>query len=358
MIKALGLKYFKEHSDWTKVWSGKWGFHSCSHFGYGWSTENLVSGKPVYPLIIYITRKGITDCWVPKKDKDDLCERLMAEIKNNPNRVSEIAGSLKLNSDTVLSFIGENVSKKIDINTYDQLWQKIFDYYLPHVCVKYIVDYFNPEDLKKYLPILEEARLYAEPVFREQENFMERIADGIAQETGLTRNIILCTSGEELRKYFKTSKLPQKSELEKRFLVSAQFFELGKSRIFSGGDAVEAEKIVLPNADRLCIKGQIAYKGKTAGQVRIVIDPFKYKGFFKKGDILVTGMTRPEFLPLMKKAGAIVTDAGGILSHAAITAREMKKPCIIGTQIATKLLKDGDIVEVDANSGIVKIIKV
>ncbi|MDO8581302.1 MAG: PEP-utilizing enzyme, partial [bacterium] len=62
----------------------------------------------------------------------------------------------------------------------------------------------------------------------------------------------------------------------------------------------------------------------------------------------------PEFLSLMVKAGAIVTDAGGILSHAAITARELKKPCVIGTKIATKVFKDGDRVEVDAERGIIK----
>jgi pyruvate,water dikinase len=59
----------------------------------------------------------------------------------------------------------------------------------------------------------------------------------------------------------------------------------------------------------------------------------------------------------MEKASAFVTDEGGILCHAAIVSREMKKPCIIGTKIATKLLKDGDIIEVDANNGFVNIFK-
>ena len=59
----------------------------------------------------------------------------------------------------------------------------------------------------------------------------------------------------------------------------------------------------------------------------------------------------------MKRAIAFVTDEGGITCHAAIIAREMKKPCIIGTKVATKILKDGDMVEVDANKGTVKIIK-
>jgi len=74
----------------------------------------------------------------------------------------------------------------------------------------------------------------------------------------------------------------------------------------------------------------------------------------EEGDILVTSMTRPEFLPIMKKAAAFVTNEGGITSHAAIVSRELKKPCIIGTKFATQVLKDGDMVEVDATNGVIK----
>jgi pyruvate,water dikinase len=64
-------------------------------------------------------------------------------------------------------------------------------------------------------------------------------------------------------------------------------------------------------------------------------------------------MTSPEFVPAMHRAIAIVTDEGGVLCHAAIVSREMEKPCIIGTKIATKSLKDGDFVEVDTKKGLV-----
>jgi pyruvate,water dikinase len=67
-------------------------------------------------------------------------------------------------------------------------------------------------------------------------------------------------------------------------------------------------------------------------------------------------MTRPEFVPLMKKAAGIVTDEGGITCHAAIISRELGKPCIIGTQTATQIIKDGDLVEVRANHGTVRIL--
>jgi pyruvate,water dikinase len=75
------------------------------------------------------------------------------------------------------------------------------------------------------------------------------------------------------------------------------------------------------------------------------------------GDVLISTMTTPDFVVLMHKAGAIVTDIGGMLCHAAIVSREINKPCVIGTKFATKIFKDGDMVEVDADKGVVKIIK-
>lgn len=103
------------------------------------------------------------------------------------------------------------------------------------------------------------------------------------------------------------------------------------------------------------IKGNSASKGFVKGKVRIVFDATKDVEF-EDGDILVTSMTRPEFVPLMKKAGGIITNEGGITCHTAIVSREIKKPCVIGTKFATQILKDGMEVEVDANNGIVKIL--
>jgi pyruvate,water dikinase len=75
------------------------------------------------------------------------------------------------------------------------------------------------------------------------------------------------------------------------------------------------------------------------------------------GDVLVSTMTTPDFVVLMHKAGAIVTDIGGLLCHAAIVSREINKPCVIGTKFATQILKDGDMVEVDADKGVVRILE-
>ncbi|MEY2664610.1 MAG: hypothetical protein RIT04_418 [Candidatus Parcubacteria bacterium] len=101
------------------------------------------------------------------------------------------------------------------------------------------------------------------------------------------------------------------------------------------------------------VKGQIAFKGLVKGPVRILRRRDQV-GEVQVGDIIVSPMTTPDFLPAMRAAAAFVTDEGGITCHAAIVARELNKPCVIGTKVATQVFKDGDMVEVDALSGVVR----
>lgn len=103
------------------------------------------------------------------------------------------------------------------------------------------------------------------------------------------------------------------------------------------------------------IRGMVVCRGKVQGKVTIVHNDHELEKV-NNGDILVTGMTTPDYLPALRRAAAFVTDEGGVTCHAAIVAREMKKPCIVGTKIATQLLKDGEMVEVDAERGFVHVL--
>ncbi|KKU48044.1 MAG: Phosphoenolpyruvate synthase/pyruvate phosphate dikinase [Parcubacteria group bacterium GW2011_GWA2_46_9] len=105
------------------------------------------------------------------------------------------------------------------------------------------------------------------------------------------------------------------------------------------------------------VRGLSASVGKAVGRVKIV-GSVKEINKVNKGDILVAVMTRPDYIIGIKKAAAIVTNEGGITCHAAIVSRELGIPCIIGTKIATEVFKDGDLVEVNANHGVVKKISV
>lgn len=112
------------------------------------------------------------------------------------------------------------------------------------------------------------------------------------------------------------------------------------------------EKNIVQNNE---IKGNIAHKGKVRGKVKIIFSPDEFTKM-NKGDILVASNTTPDYMPVIRLASAIITDEGGFLSHAAIVSRELKIPCVVGTQVATKALHDGDEVEVDANSGTITIL--
>lgn len=107
-------------------------------------------------------------------------------------------------------------------------------------------------------------------------------------------------------------------------------------------DQIE-DKIVL-------LSGSAASPGIGWGAV-VLVKSKKEIGKVKQGDVLVTSMTTPDFVPAMKKVSAIVTDKGGLTSHAAIVSRELGVPCIVGTETATKVLRNGEVVTVDGGKG-------
>ncbi|MGA2681758.1 MAG: phosphoenolpyruvate synthase [Candidatus Bathyarchaeia archaeon] len=94
-------------------------------------------------------------------------------------------------------------------------------------------------------------------------------------------------------------------------------------------------------------------KGYGAGMAKVVLNTDDANKIMRKGDILVTGMTDPDFVPFMKMASAIVTDKGGVTSHAAIVSRELSIPCVVGTETATQVMKTGKEYTVDSRNGIV-----
>lgn len=144
------------------------------------------------------------------------------------------------------------------------------------------------------------------------------------------------------------------AELLSRTSLCLYYAEKDVERLYIGDEAKEILKTVEKEIDTniSVLKGESACVGYAKGVVKIVIRA-EDMAKMNKGDILVSIATDPDIVPAMKKAAAIVTEQGGVTSHAAIVSRELGIPCVIATKIATKVLKDGDVVEVDANKGIV-----
>ena len=118
-----------------------------------------------------------------------------------------------------------------------------------------------------------------------------------------------------------------------------------------GGAKVQESKSMTTTDHKVIVKGLPASPGKVSGRVHVILDPSRIDEF-KEGEILVTEMTAPDWVPAMKKAKAIVTDSGGMTCHASIVSRELGIPCIVGTksrgEAATVTIPDGIDVTIDA----------
>ena len=179
----------------------------------------------------------------------------------------------------------------------------------------------------------------------------------VARRTGARLDLVSYGTILELARFLQGT-FPLDTWKERR-RGSLYVYSKGKNRgIYTGKIVDKFLANACPKVDKNIseLKGFSASLGLARGRVRLILTVSDI-GQMKEGEILVTSMTRPEHLPAMKRAAAIVTDDGGITCHAAIVARELNKPCIIGTRIATQVLKNGDLVELDANVGIVKKVK-
>lgn len=186
--------------------------------------------------------------------------------------------------------------------------------------------------------------------------FVKNLFEEIAQKMDITYKELLNLFPQEIEDFLDGKKIDG-DLIEERKKDYAFFCISKKAEVLYGEDIKKAESEVQEEIIELEeIKGSVASQGKVQGEVKI-IDNASDLPKINKGDVLVASMTKPDYIIAMEKAAAFVTDEGGITCHAAIVAREMNKPCIIGTKVATKVLKDGDLVEVDAEKGVVRKIK-
>ncbi|HLD43423.1 MAG TPA: PEP-utilizing enzyme [Candidatus Nanoarchaeia archaeon] len=180
----------------------------------------------------------------------------------------------------------------------------------------------------------------------------------ISKRAGLKKEDVIYLTFSEAVDTAKTGRMPVSLQtIHKRKKAFATMLFNGDYIVLVDEKQIEALRSLVkqvPVSDS--VKGSVAFSGKASGKVKIVFTTEDLK-HFRLGDILIAVMTFPHFISAMEKAAAIVTDEGGITCHATIVAREFKIPTIIGTKIATKVFKDGDLVEVDADKGVARILR-
>ena len=189
-------------------------------------------------------------------------------------------------------------------------------------------------------------------------HILNDILKKIEDKTGIEIKYLKYLSPKEIDNVIKG--LITKNELKKRYEKGiAVIAESNRYKIIQGQEAnslkEEFDKKVNRKKEKI-ISGNVASQGYAKGVAKIILSQKDFAKF-RKGEILITSMTRPEYLPIIKKSIAIVTDEGGITCHAAIVSRELNKPCIIGTKNATKIIRNGDLIEVRAHHGTIRILK-
>ncbi|MFH0971733.1 MAG: PEP-utilizing enzyme [Candidatus Micrarchaeota archaeon] len=178
----------------------------------------------------------------------------------------------------------------------------------------------------------------------------------IAEESGKISLKDSCNlSTSEAIGFLKEGKLPPSAELKLRSQNKALYYFYNKKIevLYEWEEIQRIDKRLesIRNFDE--VKGMPACKGNVEGKARIIRHTDDLKKF-REGEVFVAKYTFPSYTPYMAKSAAIITDDGGITSHAAIISREYGIPCVVGTKHATKIFRDGDFVSVDAYSGVVK----
>lgn len=178
------------------------------------------------------------------------------------------------------------------------------------------------------------------------------------------QTLLFLYRSEDVESLLETGRILTDGEVAERNLCTAYELVSGRLTSYVGQRALNLKKSVLGTKEVGLVselKGTAARSGKVTGRVYIlkVNDPEATRSFresFTEG-VLVTSMTQPNVVDVARRASAIITNEGGMLCHAAIISREFGIPCVVGTHIATQVLHDGDLVEVDADNGVVRILE-
>ena len=339
--------------EWTKNWEGAFSMLSAiSSIGAGVYIKDMKRYFGVnVPHALLIHRSGTVTCYLVDTELQAFGEGLFTLVKSDPQLIKKWCDKIKLETDTIAGISKKTSKALLTPARFKKFGNTKIELSCYQIAMKQLIDNLTPTFLEKYGPLIEQTRRYSELVYFDIEKILNSMLERISEKTGIPKELLSTLNFEEMKDYLDRGVLPDQGLLKERYRFSAYLYT-SIVEMISEEEIKEIEKFWTKNTKEL--QGKTAFPGIVKGVCRVIID---YKNAdLKKGEILVTGMTDPNFVPLMKKASAIVTDAGGILSHAAIVSRELRTPCVIGTKHATRILKSGDIIKVNANTGIITIL--
>lgn len=296
------------------------------------------------PLFIYDKDKGITNVYYNDMDLEEDPNSIYYYMQKDIDKTKKLYSEALKSVNYLNKIIDENNDEEFDYKSFVHNMVLIY----PFTSLGNLAGYFeNISDEVREL-LVDFRNNYDYILYKADEYLLAK-----------AKNILPENYKEHLKFLFLEevfdNRLPSMDKIEAR--KNGYIYFNDKLELVEESEVwLKEHNISIPKAgNNNVVKGNAAYGGKTKGKVCQVFKKEDFK-VFEEGNILVTTMTTPKFTPILNKAGAIVTDEGGITCHAAIIARELKIPCVIGCKNATEVLKTGMMVEVNADEGIINII--
>ena len=336
------------------------------------SVLSLVTGKLIKNelgfscrYVGFLGERGQSQAYV---NEDFIKKEVTKGIEENPQKISTLIAKLEKD---FTSFKNKFFIEGKSINENPQNFMKFIseeyvNYFLILFTYNCFLRYFGSDkekmnEKKSLFEKIEENREEISKIYPEIESLIALSTNLIGKERGFEGDLLRYFTLREMTPYLKSSKISEEEieELKNRRESYFYLFSEDKEEVFTNKGLIGKISLdfINPEDKKPCLlKGYPAYPGFIRGFAKVILNNNEASKFCGK-DIIITPMTTPDIFCIAKKASAIITDEGGLLCHAAIVAREFGIPCITGTKIATQVLHDGDLIEVDANKGLVKILK-
>lgn len=349
-----------EPDDYVFFWNLN-GIQYLSHDQWLRGTANLD--------LVLISHENKGYCYI-KKDQVERCLREGLTFIQSPSRFDAYFKRFRKIMKQLQAFEAIVEQKKMTsrrFKKFDVLLVRFWEHY--QWTEWFYTDRYYDQPVERHLvermeEMKQESRAFSNHLHISENSLYDRIMEWVAKELGLTFMEVGCLSVSEILTAFKSKTVEKHPERDNGYAV---LYEVGKRFECGAKQARSLLKQFRPsqaNKDAVVFQGATAHEGLVRGRATVI--PLLYNDLPKmqkmmdempEGNILVASTTSPEFTLVFKKASAIVTNEGGLGSHAAIVSREMGVPCVVGTGNAADVIRDGMEIEVDADEGVVRIMK-
>lgn len=352
------IALFKKYLDTQLSWDAYLWYHLWMESFFEKELAKVLS-KEEYAVAVDPVKKGTVAL-----EQEDLL-RLAVEYKKGKDILSGLKKHVEqfgwlVNNNYDMTFLDEKyyLDKIKESENPKKGLQELEEHYNTKVqkYIKLLKKYKNNKQLVQLIKSAQESiffRSFRTERFYQSAFYVQNLLTEIAQRLGITLKEVVYLVPPEIILHLRKNQHVNKRIIAQRKNCFAYLPPVTREIVVEKELEELKKNIILFDLESSEIKGATAYPGKVTGKVHMVLDQ-KELIKIQQGDILVCTSTTPGFVPYLHNVAAIITDEGGILCHAAVISREMKIPCIIGTKIATQLLKEGDLVEVDTINGIVR----